>query len=55
MGRKLVDMIEYSLHQAARRDGIVKGNIISDGVEIVKGWLGPDYFSHRAMRCFALA
>jgi hypothetical protein len=35
MNRKLIDMIEYSLYQAARRGGIVKGNVVSDGVEIV--------------------
>jgi hypothetical protein len=35
MSCKLISMIEYSLHQGARGGGIVKGNIVSDGVEIV--------------------
>jgi hypothetical protein len=35
MSCELIDMSEYSLHQGARGGRIVKGNIVSDGVEIV--------------------
>ena len=35
MSRKPIDMFEYSLDQVACRCGIVQGNIIGNGVEIV--------------------
>jgi hypothetical protein len=35
MSRKLLDMIEYSLHQTPRRGWIVKGDVVGDCVEIV--------------------
>ena len=55
MSDELFDVLEYTLHQVARRCGIVEGDVIGYRVEIVECGLSPDYFSHRAMRFFALA
>jgi len=35
--------------------GLLKSDIVGDGIEIVESRLGPNYFNHRAMRFLALA
>ncbi len=48
-------MSEYALNQPARSIWLIERNIVGDGIEIVEGGFGPDYFNHRAMRFLALA
>src|SRR5271165_5834597 len=53
MNDKLLNVPENAPHPITRGDGIVDGDIVGYRVKIVEGWLGPDYFSHRAKRFFA--
>src|ERR1022692_1656446 len=55
MRDQLFDVLEYALNQFPCRGRVVQCNVIGDGVEVVESGLGPDYFSHRAMRFLALA
>ena len=41
--------------EAASSLWIVQCNVVRDGVKITERRLGPDYFSHRAIRCLACA
>ena len=52
---KVLDAPEYAPDESLCRIRIVEGNVISDGVEIGERGFRPDYLSHRAIRCFALA
>lgn len=52
---QLINVMKDSLNEAASSLWIVQCNVISDGVKITERRLGPDYFSHRAMRCLACA
>ncbi len=55
MGAELLNMSEYTLNEFASGFGLIKSNVVCDGIEIVECRLGPDYFNHRAMRFLALA
>jgi len=50
---ELFHMLKNPLHHPLRRLRIIQRNVVSNGIQIVKRRLGPDYFSHRAMRCVA--
>ena len=51
--RELPYMPKHSPNEFRRRDGIIKRDVVGDGLKVAKGGLCPDYFSHRARRCFA--
>jgi len=46
-------MLKNSFDEFRRRDRIIKRDVVGDGFKVAKGGLCPDYFSHRARRCFA--
>jgi hypothetical protein len=50
---ELINVPEDSLDQATRGVWIIQRNVIRDRVQIAKRWLGPNYFSHLAIRCLA--
>ena len=50
---KLLDATKDSPNKSLCRLRVIQRNVISDGFEIAQRRLGPDYFSHRAMRCLA--
>ena len=50
---QLLDVPEYSLYNQLCCWWIVQGDVVSDGIEIAKRRLCPDYFSHRAIRRLA--
>lgn len=50
---ELIDVLEDSLDEAPSCFRVIQRDVIGDGVEITECRLGPDYFSHRAIRCLA--
>ena len=52
---QLLDMPEDPLHQCRRCKGILDGNIVGDGVQVVERRFSLDYLSHRAIRALAWA
>jgi hypothetical protein len=52
---KLLDVLEHSLDQLPSGLWILQRDVICDGIQVIECGLGPDYLSHRAMRCLALA
>ena len=55
VSRQLPNVQEDTLHQLPGSGGIVERDIVRDRIQIGQGRFCPDYFSHRAMRCLALA
>lgn len=51
---QLFHMFEHALDQRPRRVRVLNGDVVRDGVKIAERRLGPDYFSHRAIRALAL-
>lgn len=52
---KLLDVAEDTFDKLCRRDRILKGNVVSNGIKIGQCRLGPNYFSHLARRFLACA
>lgn len=52
---ELLDAPKDISDERLRGFGIVERDVIGNGVEIGERGVGPDYPSHRAMRCRALA
>lgn len=45
---QLLDVAEDTLNKCRRCSGIVESDEISDSIQIIQRWIGPDYFNHRA-------
>ncbi len=48
-------VLENALDEGPRCSRVFQRDMVGDGVEVLKGGLGPDYFSHRPRRRFASA
>lgn len=55
MPRKLSDVLKHPRDKPARRLRIIKSDVIGNGVKVLDGRFGPDYFNHRAIRLLASA
>lgn len=53
MGFQLPNMLKDPPDYLRGRLRVLQSDVVSNGVQIRKGWLSPDYFSHRAMRVLA--
>lgn len=52
---QLADVLEYAGDEHCRGVRVLQRDVVADSVKIAKGWLRPDYLSHRAMRVLAWA
>ncbi len=52
---KLLDVKENAPDQLTGGYGILKRDIVGNGVEVAEGRIRPDYFSHRAILALARA
>jgi len=52
---KVLDVKENSPDQLTGGQGILKRDIVGNGVEVAESRLRPDYFSHRAILALARA
>ncbi len=47
------DAIKDTFYEPPGRTGFVQRDVAGDGIQIIEGRLGPNYFSHRAIRFLA--
>lgn len=52
---QLTHMGVHAFNQGNSRCRVLNCDVISDGLKVGQGWLGPDYFSHRDRRDLASA
>src|SRR5205823_12847480 len=52
---ELLDATKHPLNQRLRRFRVIQRDVIGNCLEIAQRRLGPDYFRHRVIRCFAFA
>lgn len=55
MHLKLLDVKENAPDQLTGGYGILKRNVVGNGIEVAEGRIRPDYFSHRAILALARA
>ena len=53
MSLQLPDMLEDTSDEQCSGIRILQRDVVADGIEVAKRWLGPDYLSHRAIRVLA--